>query len=160
MPTAASRCGARSDVWAVDRVGRNRHSQRSRTRWVACAVVAEDPANLPVRAEDAEQAHSLMWLMNKGLRIAEPSISGAVGAAIGLLGGSPGSVIEGCSRRRSRSSVPGWTNASWGRGRRARVGAVCALGVGGHEILPSGGHVAARWRPTVLPSGGQQNCPR
>ncbi len=34
------------------------------------------------------------------------------------------------------------------------------LTVGGHEILPSGGHVAARWRPTVLPSGGQQNCPR
>ena len=32
--------------------------------------------------------------------------------------------------------------------------------VGGHEILPSGGHVAARWRSTVLPSGGQQNCPR
>ena len=32
--------------------------------------------------------------------------------------------------------------------------------VGGHEILPSGGHVTARWRPTVLPSGGQQNCPR
>ena len=32
--------------------------------------------------------------------------------------------------------------------------------VGGHEILPSGGHVAARWRPTVLPSGGQQSCPR
>ena len=32
--------------------------------------------------------------------------------------------------------------------------------VGGHEILPGGGHVAARWRPTVLPSGGQQNCPR
>ena len=34
------------------------------------------------------------------------------------------------------------------------------ISVGGHEILPSGGHVAARWRPTVLPSGGQQNCPR
>ena len=32
--------------------------------------------------------------------------------------------------------------------------------VGGHEILPTGGHVAARWRPTVLPSGGQQSCPR
>lgn len=32
--------------------------------------------------------------------------------------------------------------------------------VGDHEILPSGGHVAARWRPTVLPSGGQQTCPR
>jgi hypothetical protein len=32
--------------------------------------------------------------------------------------------------------------------------------VGGHEILPSGGHVGARWRPTELPSGGQQNCPR
>ena len=33
-------------------------------------------------------------------------------------------------------------------------------GVGGHEILPSGGHVAARWRRVVLPRGGQQNCPR
>ena len=32
--------------------------------------------------------------------------------------------------------------------------------VGGHEILPSGGHVGARWGPTVLPSGGQQDCPR
>ena len=32
--------------------------------------------------------------------------------------------------------------------------------VGGHEILPSGGHVAARWRSTVLPSGGQQSCPQ
>ena len=40
-----------------------------------------------------------------------------------------------------------------------RSGAALAC-VGGHEILPTGGHVAARWRPTVLPSGGQQGCPR
>ena len=39
-------------------------------------------------------------------------------------------------------------------------GLLSRTAVGGHEILPSGGHVAARWRPTVLPSGGQQNCPR
>jgi len=32
--------------------------------------------------------------------------------------------------------------------------------VGGHEILPSGGHVAARWRPTELPRGGHLFCPR
>ena len=38
--------------------------------------------------------------------------------------------------------------------------AAAAPDVGGHEILPSGGRVAARWRPTVLPSGGQQDCPR
>jgi hypothetical protein len=31
---------------------------------------------------------------------------------------------------------------------------------GGHEIVPGGGHVAARWRPTVLPSGGQLVCLR
>lgn len=33
-------------------------------------------------------------------------------------------------------------------------------GVGGHEIVPGGGHVGARWWPTVLPTGGQQFCPR
>jgi hypothetical protein len=32
--------------------------------------------------------------------------------------------------------------------------------VGGHEILPSGGHEPARWWPTRLPGGGQLNCPR
>ena len=40
------------------------------------------------------------------------------------------------------------------------IASMSSDGVGGHEILPSGGHVAARWRSTVLPSGGQQNCPR
>ena len=34
------------------------------------------------------------------------------------------------------------------------------LSVGGHEIVPGGGHVAARWWPTVLPGGGQLICPR
>lgn len=32
--------------------------------------------------------------------------------------------------------------------------------VGGHERLPMGGHVAARWWPTELPTGGQVFCPR
>ena len=32
--------------------------------------------------------------------------------------------------------------------------------VGGHEILPVGGHETARWWPRELPTGGQQNCPR
>jgi hypothetical protein len=32
--------------------------------------------------------------------------------------------------------------------------------VGGHEILPRGGHETARWWPTKLPSGGQVICPR
>ena len=32
--------------------------------------------------------------------------------------------------------------------------------VGGHEMLPTGGHVAARWWPTDLPGGGQLFCPR
>ncbi len=40
------------------------------------------------------------------------------------------------------------------------VGIVGAAAVGGHEILPSGGHVAARWRPAVLPTGGHWFCPR
>ena len=33
-------------------------------------------------------------------------------------------------------------------------------GVGGHEILPIGGHETARWWSTVLPTGGQWFCPR
>lgn len=33
-------------------------------------------------------------------------------------------------------------------------------GVGGHEILPVGGHETARWWPVVLPIGGQWFCPR
>jgi hypothetical protein len=35
-----------------------------------------------------------------------------------------------------------------------------AISVGGHEIVPIGGHEAARWWPTVLPIGGQWFCPR
>jgi len=34
------------------------------------------------------------------------------------------------------------------------------VGVGGHEIVPGGGHVGARWWPAVLPTGGQGFCPR
>lgn len=32
-------------------------------------------------------------------------------------------------------------------------------GVGGHEILPGGGQVAARAWPPELPTGGQWLCP-
>jgi hypothetical protein len=37
-----------------------------------------------------------------------------------------------------------------------------ALGelVGGHEKLPVGGQLAARWWPTKVPTGGQVFCPR
>ena len=46
--------------------------------------------------------------------------------------------------------------------RMSKVGADWAgpLSVSGHEIVPRGGHVAARWRSTELPSGGQVICPR
>ena len=37
---------------------------------------------------------------------------------------------------------------------------VAGMRVGGHEILPIGGHETARWWPTVLPAGGQWFCPR
>jgi len=33
-------------------------------------------------------------------------------------------------------------------------------GVGGHEILPMGGHESACWWSVVLPTGGQWFCPR
>lgn len=39
--------------------------------------------------------------------------------------------------------------------RRAPSGIATTRSFGGHEILPRGGHVAARWRPTELPRGGQ-----
>jgi hypothetical protein len=42
----------------------------------------------------------------------------------------------------------------------ARLMAELAPSVGGHEILPIGGHESARWWPTVLPTGGQWFCPR
>ena len=44
--------------------------------------------------------------------------------------------------------------------RDAAAWQAAAKSVGGHEILPVGGHVAARWWPIVLPTGGQWFCPR
>ena len=87
---------------------------------------------LPVVADDAAQARSLMRLMNQGLRIAEPSISGAVGAAIGLVGGPPGVVVGGAiggffSMAVKRLCVE-MDSRSMGPREQARVGAVCALG--------------------------------
>jgi DNA-binding XRE family transcriptional regulator len=34
------------------------------------------------------------------------------------------------------------------------------IDVGGHEIVPGGGHVSAHWWPAVLPDGGRVICPR
>ena len=59
--------------------------------------------------------------------------------------------------RRGRAGGQGTCRAPLVSAVTARRSAPCA--VGGHEILPGGGHVAARWRPAVLPSGGQRFCP-
>lgn len=87
---------------------------------------------LPEVADDAAQQRSLMRLMGKGLRIAEPSLSGAVGAAIGLLGGPPGAVIGGFAGGVISTAVKKLCfemgSRSMGPREHARVGAVCALG--------------------------------
>jgi len=70
--------------------------------------------------------------MNKGLRIAEPSVSGAVGAAIGLLGGPPGAVLGGVVGGAFSTAVKKlcfeMDNRFMGPREHERVGAVCALG--------------------------------
>ncbi len=45
-------------------------------------------------------------------------------------------------------------------GRPVPEEAVRDIDVGGHEKVPTGGHVAARWWPVVLPGGGHRFCPR
>ena len=88
--------------------------------------------HLPAVADDAAEARSLLSLMNKGLRIAEPSISGTVGAAIGLFGGPPGAILGGfvggafSTAVRKLASEMG--KRFMGPREEARVGAVCALG--------------------------------
>ena len=88
--------------------------------------------HLPAAADDAAQARSLLSLMNKGLRITEPSISGAVGAAIGLLGGPPGAVLGGFVGGAFSTAVKKLASEMdkrfMGPREQARVGAVCALG--------------------------------
>ena len=70
--------------------------------------------------------------MSKGLRIVEPSISGAVGSAIGLLGGPPGAVIGGFVGGAFSTAVKKLGSEMderfMGPREEARVGAVCALG--------------------------------
>ena len=88
--------------------------------------------HLPAAADDAAQARSLLSLMNKGLRITEPSISGAVGAAIGLLGGPPGAVLGGFVGGAFSTAVKKLASEMdkrfMGPREQARVGVVCALG--------------------------------
>ena len=73
-----------------------------------------------------------MELMNRGLRITEPSISGAVGAAVGLLGGPPGAVLGGFAGGAFSTVVKKlaseMTKRHLGPREEARVGAVFALG--------------------------------
>ena len=73
-----------------------------------------------------------MRLMNKGLQVAEPSVSGAVGAAIGLLGGPPGAVlggfVGGAFSTAVRKLASEMDKRFMGPREQARVGAVCALG--------------------------------
>ena len=87
---------------------------------------------LPAVADEAAQARSLLRLMNKGLRIAEPSISGTVGAAIGLLGGPPGAILGGFVGGAFSTAVKKLASEMdkrfMGPREEARVGAVCALG--------------------------------
>ena len=88
--------------------------------------------HLPAAADDAAQARSLLSLMNKGLRITEPSISGAVGAAIGLLGGPPGAVlgsfVGGAFSTAVKKLASEMDKRFMGPREQARVGVVCALG--------------------------------
>lgn len=82
--------------------------------------------------EDAAQARSLLGLMNKGLRIAEPSISSAVGAAVGLLGGPPGAVLGGLAGGVFSTAIKKLGSEMdkrfMGPREEARVGAVFVLG--------------------------------
>ena len=70
--------------------------------------------------------------MGKGLRIAEPSLSGAVGAAVGLVGGPPGVVVGGVVGGLFSTAVKKlcfeMDNRFMGPREQARLGAVCALG--------------------------------
>ena len=88
--------------------------------------------HLPAVADDAAEAQGFLSLTNKGLRIAEPSISGAVGAAIGLLGGPPGAMLGGFVGGAFSTAVKKlgseMDKRSVGPREQARVGAVCALG--------------------------------
>lgn len=82
--------------------------------------------------EDAKQDRAFLHLMRSGLQMAEPSISGAVGAAIGLLGGPPGAVLGGMAGGMFSTVVKKLGSEMdkrlMGPRERARVSAVCALG--------------------------------
>ena len=88
--------------------------------------------HLPAVADEAAQARSLLRLMNKGLQVAEPSISGAVGAAIGLLGGPPGAIlgsfVGGAFSTAVKKLASEMDKRFMGPREQARVGVVCALG--------------------------------
>ena len=70
--------------------------------------------------------------MSKGLRISEPSLSSAVGAAIGLVDGPPGVVVGGAIGGFFSMAVKKlcfeMDSRSMGPREQVRVGALCALG--------------------------------
>ena len=99
---------------------------------VHSVVVPDDPEHLLDVVDNDAEERSLRRLMSKGLQIAEPSLSGAVGAAVGLVGGPPGVVVGGAIGGLLSIAVKKlcfeMDNRSMGPRERARVGAVCALG--------------------------------
>ena len=87
---------------------------------------------VPDVVDNDAQERSLRRLMSKGLQIAEPSLSGAIGAAVGLVGGPPGVVVGGAIGGFLSIAIKRlcfeMDNRAMGPRERARVGAVCALG--------------------------------
>lgn len=87
---------------------------------------------MPVGADDAGQTRSYRRLISKGLRILEPSLSGAASAAGGLVAGPPGVVVGGAIGGLLSTAVKKlcyeMDKRSMGPRETARVGAVCALG--------------------------------
>ena len=102
--------------------------------WEGDLIIGRNNRSAAVTLTERVSRQALLAALPRGYDA--PSVASAVAAALA---------------RQPRHLV---RTITWDQGREM------ARCVGGHEILPSGGHVAARWRPTVLPSGGQQNCPR
>ena len=134
--TCAQRCPGprRSPERRAIRTGRSRTHLASTVtdQPVHSVVVPDDLEHLPDVVDNDAQERSLKRLMSKGLQITEPSLSGAVGAAVGLVGGPAGLVVGGAIGGLLSIAIKKlcfeMDNRLMGPRERARVGAVCALG--------------------------------